>query len=57
MFNVIYWTVLSIIVISLSHHLYSSMFGNSPERREPRQDQSEQEMREELTAYVNSLKK
>ena len=57
MLAVIYWTLLSLLVISLSHHLYMNMFEKTPGQDRMDKDDGETEMREELTAYVNSLKK
>ena len=59
MLSTVYWIVLSLLVISLSHHLYTSVLQKTPERTRTRNDDDDDEesMREELTAYVNSLKK
>ena len=52
MLAILYWVVLSVVVISLSHHLYTNMCSCSSPT-----GYNEDAMRAELTDYVNSFKK
>ena len=57
MFNVLYWTALSIVIVLLSHNVYAHVY-TSPSREVCQHtDHNDSAMREELTAYINTIEK
>ena len=57
MFRVLYLGFLSAIIISLLHCIYNGLYEKEPDRERVEDDYDDEAMREELTAYVESLMK
>ena len=59
MLSILYWILLSLLIIVLSHNLYSHVYASPLPSQKVCQnaDRAEAAMREELTAYIKTIQK